>query len=742
MRAAPVVHIANRHWELLMLDEARLLGTKERRRSSVKQRTVAPPSGVQAESPAVRQERMRQEKVNEEGALRHQWIDVSTWDIIVIYLLTLKLDPESRKQWELNVATNSASDALPTFDQFKDLTSRYRALEFVEPKSFNKSPNAYGKPGDSYLNKPNALHVANTSSSSSLPCKQVAFPEWLKRKQLTLADPTYNIPNKIDVLLGGEVYCRIIEDGVLKGLNGFPLLQCTTFGWIISGTDGSTSSNENVTVLHTQVNDDDMLKKFWEMESEPKDHSKLLTTEEQRCEDFFASTTVRDEEGRYVVKLPLRDDKICKGNSKDIAIKRLHSLERKFEKDNTLKARYTEVIKEYEQLGHMPDLRHLVMCWRQYPVCLVADIVKMYRMVRVAEDDTDFQRIVWREDSENKIKDYKLLTVTFGTSSAPYLAVKALNQVACDHKDKYPMAAPRVHKEFYMDNLMTGSETIEEGLQIYKEMKSLLNEGGFILQKWASNKQELLDQINKTENKQVANEGEKNSLELKTDNITKILGLTWNRDEDVFQYSVNLPPLSPPATKRKIISDVSRLFDPLGWLAPCVIVAKIFIQRLWIAGIGWDEEPPTDILKDWITYREQLTSLEDFRIPRWNNMNVSDTLVELHGFSDAATAAYAAVVYLRVVKASGEIRVALVAAKTRVSPVKQVCIPRLELCGAVLLAKLLKEVATVMNIPKHNVKAWTDSTVVLAWINKHPSNWKTFVANRVSEILTTMDSSQ
>ncbi|XP_061719306.1 uncharacterized protein LOC133526630 [Cydia pomonella] len=320
------------------------------------------------------------------------------------------------------------------------------------------------------------------------------------------------------------------------------------------------------------------------MEAEPKVHSKLFTPEEQRCEDFFASTTVRDEDGRYVVKLPFRDDHTCKGNSREIAVKRLHSLERKFEKDKTLKTRYTEVIKEYEQLGHMipvtepdhklkdaiylphhavirenrtttkvrvvfdasckdykgislndllmigptlqPDLRHLVMCWRQYPVCLVADIVKMYRMVRVDEDDADFQRIVWRDDSRNKIKDYKLLTVTFGTASAPYLAVKALNQVAYDHMDKYPMAAPRVHKEFYMDDLMTGSETIEEGLHLYKEMKGLLNEGGFLLQKWASNKLELLDLINKRENEHIANEEEKNNLELKTDNVTKILGLT------------------------------------------------------------------------------------------------------------------------------------------------------------------------------------------------------------------------
>ncbi|XP_063618245.1 uncharacterized protein LOC134791133 [Cydia splendana] len=633
-----------------------------------------------------------------------------------------------------------------------------------------------------------------------LPGKQATVPEWLKQKQLTLADPTYNRPNKIDVLFGGEVYCQILTDGVLKGPKGFPLLQCTTLGWIISGPDGSTSTNDSVTVLHTQVNEDDMLKRFWEMEAEPKVHSRLFTTEEQRCEDFFASTTVRDQQGRYVVKLPFRDDPTCKGNSRKIAVKRLHSLERKFEKDSTLKARYTEVIKEYEQLGHMkpvteqdhkkeeaiylphhaviredksttkvrvvldasskyedgislndqlmtgptlqPELRHLILRWRQYPVCLVADIVKMYRMVRVANEDTDFQRIVWRDNAENEIKDYKLLTVTFGTASAPYLAVKARNQVACDHREQYPIAAPRVHQEFYMDDLMTGCQTEDEGLQLYHEMKGLLNEGGFVLQKWASNKKELSKQINRREGENLENKEEKSNLEIKTDNITKILGLTWNRDDDEFQYSVKLPPLSPPATKRKIISDVSRLFDPLGWLAPCVIAAKMFIQRLWLAGIGWDEEPPSDILQDWLTYREQLAHLIDFRIPRWLHTHADDTLHELHGFCDASNAAYAAVVYLRVVDSTGNIHVALVTAKTRVSPVKQVSIPRLELCGAVLVAKLLAEVAEVMKIPKPNIRAWTDSTVVLAWLNKHPSSWKTFVANRVAEILNTMDSAQ
>ncbi|XP_073956555.1 uncharacterized protein [Choristoneura fumiferana] len=298
-----------------------------------------------------------------------------------------------------------------------------------------------------------------------------------------------------------------------------------------------------------------------------------------------------------------------------------------------------------------PELRHLITSWRNHPVCLIADIVKMYRMVRVAEEDCDCQRILWRDNCEEEIRDYKLLTVTFGTSSAPYLAVKALNQVAIDHKDKYPTAAKRVATDFYMDDLMTGCQTVQEGINLYKEMDGLLREGGFTLHKWSSNSEELLRMFNENQK----GEKENKHLDIKLDNIVKILGLTWNRSRDEFQYSVKLPPLSEPVTKRRIISDVSRLFDPLGWIAPCVIKAKVFIQKLWIAGTEWDEEPPQKILEDWYTYRTELDHLTKFHMPRWLCTTLDDGLVELHGFSDASNIAYAAVVYLRVVSASGNV---------------------------------------------------------------------------------------
>ncbi|XP_049877869.1 uncharacterized protein LOC126375069 [Pectinophora gossypiella] len=638
-------------------------------------------------------------------------------------------------------------------------------------------------------------HVVS-NVTSILPERKFAITDWDELKGLPLADPHFNKPNKIHALLGAEIYCKIIKPGLMKNPTDTAIAQDTYLGWILSGTVGGKhfQTSQQSVVLNTtvQVEDVDILKRFWELEAEPTlSKTKLLTCEEQACEDHFNATTDRDGTGRYIVELPFRcPDPPCKyGNSRDIAVKRLLSLEKRLSKDEQSKEQYHQVLKEYLSLGHMeaiseekseqadkvwlphhavvrmdktttktrvvfnasskgtngvslndslmvgptiqPDLRHIMLRWRLYPICLTADIIKMYRQVRVADKHTDFQRIVWRDDVASEIMDYRLLTVTFGTASAPYLAVKALQQTAVDEGQNYPLAAERVKRDFYMDDLMTGCYSETEAIKIYQEMNEMLQKGGFTLQKWSSNILGLLDSLQGDLEKK---------LEIKVDEVTKVLGLTWNRRTDGFHYTVKLA-ADPSETKRGIISEISRLYDPLGWIAPCIITAKIFIQKLWIAGLGWDEVVPPELLQEWNKYRSELTDLATVRIPRWLSSHENDGL-ELHGFSDASNVAYAAVVYVRVIGIDGKITSHLVTAKTKVAPIKQVSVPRLELCGAVLVTKLLMEVAEVLKVDIKNIRAWTDSTVVLAWLCAHPSRWKTFIANRTSEILTHLDSQQ
>ncbi|XP_060810689.1 uncharacterized protein LOC106143274 [Amyelois transitella] len=790
-------------------------------------------------------------------------IKVDTWDVIIIYIVSQKLDADTRKQWEIHI--NNCSVDLPSYCLFKDfIESRYRALEFVEPTkrkvssqtllatALVKAESRNGSPlilralldqgsqasfiseaavqllrlnkvaektsisglggGQSGLTSKYVVkvtiqslcdptfklqvkaHVLQTVTTV-LPQRKFTPPRWTELGRISLADPQYNSPNRIDVLLGSEVYCAILKKGLIKSPNDLIIAQDTYLGWVLSGQvdgyDNEESTCHNIIMsFHIQLEENELIKKFWEIESEPSPNKKILTQEEQDCEDHFKATTCRDETGRYVVELPFRPNvRRDYGDTRSVTVKRLFGLEKRLDKNCTLKKNYSEVIDEYLKLGHMEivddessnmegkvwlphhavvrmdrtttktrvvfnaadrsanglslndtlmvgptlqmELRHLIMRWRSHPICITADIIKMYRQVNVAAKHTDFQRIVWRSE-EGIIRDYRLLTVTFGTSCAPYLAVKAMQQVAVDEGRNFPHAASRVLSDFYMDDLLTGAENEEEAVKIYKEMNELLNKGGFQLQKWTCNK---IGVLGGTETD--------TEREFKEDDVTKIVGIAWNRRTDEFGYNIKISSDAPaPETKRKVISEICRLYDPLGWIAPYVIIAKIFIQKLWIAGLGWDDKLPEELIQEWSQYRKELPKLELFHIPRWVRKKKSDIKVELHRFSDASNAGYAAVIYIRCVTMENEVYTHLVTAKTKVAPIKQISIPRLELCAAVLVTKLLLEVSETLNINKSDIHAWTDSTIVLAWLSDHPSRWKSFVANRTSEILTLINATQ
>ncbi|XP_063825323.1 uncharacterized protein LOC135074871 [Ostrinia nubilalis] len=639
-----------------------------------------------------------------------------------------------------------------------------------------------------------------TVTSRDYQPTQLSTPSWSDIDNLPLADPTYATPGKIEVLLGADVYSEIILEGVIKQTEGSLMAQNTVFGWIISGKvtpEPGESSQANFTSMHIHIEEDDLLKKFWEMENEPNTIQKEMTESEKLCEKIFEATTVRDEEGRFVVRLPFATDdpKSKYGHSEEIAIKRLESLERKLSRDPKLREEYNKVFQEYLTLNHMrpvyehelennkavylphhaviredkettklrivfnasskgdnnvslnddllvgpklqQDLRHILMRWRNHKICLIADIVKMYRMICVADEHTDFQRIVWRFTSNEPIQHFKLLRLTFGTACAPYLAVKALQSLAKLEEDRYPLAAKLTKTDYYMDDLITGANTESEALQIYDEMNRLMKLGGFKLQKWNSNCENIVEKIqdkNEQNGKQVT--------PIKLNKTIKVLGVSWCRITDNFVYTVELPDPKEPITKRKVLADVAKLYDPEGWIAPVVVNAKKFIQTLWKSGLLWDQSLPEDILSEWLEYRSSLADLRELKIPRWFNATPGSKQ-ELHVFSDASKSAFAAAVYIRVTDESNNVHVHLVTAKTKVAPIeKEITIPRLELCGATLATKLIWEVSQVMEIPKEHLFGWTDSTIVLAWLRGGASRWTTFVSNRVSTILNIMNVEQ
>ncbi|XP_011859128.1 PREDICTED: uncharacterized protein LOC105556643 [Vollenhovia emeryi] len=343
--------------------------------------------------------------------------------------------------------------------------------------------------------------------------------------------------------------------------------------------------------------------------------------------------------------------------------------------------------------------------WRLFRYVFTTDIVKMFRQILVHQDDTDLQRILWRSDPTKEVQDYHLRTVVYGTASAPYLALRTLLQLAEDEGPRFPRGASAIRTHSYVDDILAGGHTREEALEIKRQTQAILAADGFDLIKWAANIPELCP-------------GEYNEKVFYDREGVSTLGVLWSPRDDCFSLRVAVVRSVDAPTKRTVLSDVARFFDPLGWAAPVLIFGKIFIQDLWMAGLAWDDPSPEQLRTVWSSYAAALPQLELHRIPRFVDYPGPGSTAELHGFSDAANRAYAATVYLRYQGGTGQDGL-----HTQTGIVR-----------SRELARLLRTTARALELENARIYAWTDSTVTLAWLRSHSARWKPFVAHRVAEV--------
>ena len=269
---------------------------------------------------------------------------------------------------------------------------------------------------------------------------------------------------------------------------------------------------------------------------------------------------------------------------------------------------------------------------------------------------------------------------------------------------------------------------MSDAIELQSQLQEMFEQGGFTLRKWNSSDLTVLENV-PFDLKDV-----KSSLPIASpEEYTKTLGVEWNPSKDHFRLTVSSPPPSENLTKRGLISDVAKTYDVLGWFAPVTIKVKILFQRLWELKLEWDDPVPEWVRASWHKWRTELPLLSYHHIPRCHyHKEATIVSTELHGFSDASELAYSGVVYLRMIDSVGNIYVSIFTSKTKVAPIKRLSIPRLELCGAQLLARLLHH---IHNINPQNLYAWTDSTIVLNWLDGNPRRFKTYVVNRISNII-------
>ncbi|XP_017765119.1 PREDICTED: uncharacterized protein LOC108554370, partial [Eufriesea mexicana] len=596
-----------------------------------------------------------------------------------------------------------------------------------------------------------------------IPDRQVDRARLPIPANVKLADPQFHRPRPVDMLISVGPTLSSMSIGQLRlSAHDQPdlILQKTQFGWVIGGSGTATKSRTRHKTFITQPTFD--LEKFWAVEEGPqKQH---LTAEEQECEQHFQDSVSRDETGRYTVALPFNQRKEELGESRSQALRRLLAIEKKFSRDPELKREYTAVLREYIDLGHMSevqpssdtggfylphhaviklastttkvrvvfdgsaksstglslndalmagptiqeDLFALLTRFRAHAYVLTGDIEKMYRQFNVRPRDRRYQRILWRDNPDQRIKTYELNTVTFGLSPAPFLAIRALHQLAEDEAHNAPNASVILKLDLYVDDLLTGADTYEQALSLREEIVGILQSGRLNIRQWVSNEPSLLTGLSE----------EQIHPKFFGDSSIKTLGIAWDPREDNIVYTVE-PTFDDRVTKRTILPAIARMFDPLGLLAPVIVTAKILIQRLWQLKVHWDESLPNDVHSEWTNYAQQFNKLNQVSFQRHVSQK-STKRTELHGFCDASERAYGACIYVRTTDENGRIKVQLLCAKSHVAPLKVISIARLELCGALLLTTLYTTVQRAYVQGFTNVTFWTDSTIVLNWLRREP----------------------
>nr|CAI5831674.1 unnamed protein product [Callosobruchus analis] len=432
---------------------------------------------------------------------------------------------------------------------------------------------------------------------------------------IRLADNDCHLTNPVDILLGAGIFFESLSVGQIKLGPDKPILQKTKFGWSLSGT--LIVSNETPTFLCNFVTSDNglnmQLEQFWKLEEASRNI--VYSKEEQECEEHFAKNYKRNDQGRFQVALPLKDNFIKLGESETQAISRFHKLEKTFHQDTNFKSEYCKFM----------------------------------------SDDS-------------------------------------------------------IINDFSMDDILSGHDTVQHAIRLKNEITNILHQSGFVLRKFRSNHQSVVEDDMQTI------EGE---YQMFKDENCKTLGLLWNTTLDIFCYSVHM--LLKVVTKRTILSAIARIFDPLGLIAPITIVAKLILQKLWQSNSDWDKSVSMELYTTWNKFFKNLHMINNIKIPR--QVTVTNHIkIELHGFCDSSQMAYGCCIYIVSVDSFNKRVSKLLCAKSRVAPLKTVTLPRLELCGALLLAQLSRKCEKALNMVIDEKIYWCDSTITLNWIAGQPNS--------------------
>ncbi|XP_065085675.1 uncharacterized protein LOC135707720 [Ochlerotatus camptorhynchus] len=524
----------------------------------------------------------------------------------------------------------------------------------------------------------------------------------------------------------------------------------------------------------------------------------LESDDDQRAKAILESTTVRKGD-RFETGLLWKSDNHHFPNSFPMALKRLKQLEKRLSNNVELADAYHHQISEYLRKGYAhkaspkeltqvdpgqiwylpvsivtnlkkpgkvrlvwdasakvsgislnslllkgPDLLASLVAvisqFRERQIGFGGDIMEMYHQMLVRLVDRLAQCFLYRKTPEEAPEVYVMDRCTFGSACSPCTAQFVKNRNAEEYAELYPDAAAAIIHKHYVDDYFDSTNTVQEAVKRALDVKMIHLAAGFHIRNWMSNSAEFLTQLGEAKPEQTAYfSHDKHAA------TERVLGIVWRPEEDVFTFPMTFKDELKPytggdvrPTKRTALKCLMSLFDPLGLVAPFIVHGKILLQEIWRTGSQWDDEISDECFQLWTRWIQLFPKIASLRIPRpyFGGMLLADNeTMELHVFVDGSLQAYGCVVYLRVMDGSTP-RISLAMAKSKVGPIKQLSVPRMELQAAVLGARMMNAVESNHSLAIKRRFLWTDSQAVLSWINSDQRKFKQFVSFRIGEILS------
>ena len=597
----------------------------------------------------------------------------------------------------------------------------------------------------------------------------------LKGVEMTDCDPKPHLP--VHLILGASEYAAIkTSERPRVGLPGEPVAEKTKLGWTIM-SPGTEIDHGNMLLTQTSHVDYAELCRLdvLGLEDTPEHDQRAVYAE-------FREQLVRHPEGWYEASLPWKGNHPPLPNNKEVSLRRLSNLHNRLRRLDVTET-YAEIIGKQKSEGivevasdppqgkefyipHKPVIRmgaettklrivydasssakpqvpslndclyagpplqnHLwsvLVRMRFHPVLITGDLQQAFLQVRIKEEERDALRFHWKTSEHSEVEVLRFTRALFGLVPSPFLLGGVIECHLETWETHMPQLVAELRKSLYVDDLISGKPTVPEAQQLKEGAIKIFADAKFTLHKWHSNVAELEGSERRVEDEGTFAKQQLGQSKAKTGGL---LGLPWDKQED--QISVVLPQNEVVASKRALLRNLAKIYDPLGLAAPLTIKGKFIYRDVCNVKVAWDAPLPPQLANRWTRWKKELPAeVMVARALTCAQEQIEE--IELHAFGDASKNGVCATVHAVVRQPSG-VSQGLVTAKARLAK-QGLTIPRLELVSAHMAANLITNVGRALQgFPVKQCYGWLDSSVALHWI-KGGGEYKQFVANRVMKI--------